>query len=154
MSITSSIASRLVGLATGPEPKRITFVVDLFHGDKDRELSHATLRVLLDALFQIDVLYLRAHPEVPDLYDARVRYQEEPLGAEDWQDIPTTLRLGYGDCEDEACWLAAELFVRYGVEARPDFTCQVREDGSYLYHIVVRLPDGRVMDPSRYLGMR
>lgn len=282
-------ARGLAGLISGPEPKRITFVVDLFHGSRDEALSHASLRVLLNALFELAVLYLREHPEVPDLYDARVRYQEEPLGAEDWQDVPTSLRLGFGDCfaantlvtrveergrealvpissvqpgdrvlgfdgrpvsviesavtgvkpvltfrlsndtnmhctldhrlfldtgaevrakdvqvgdklpalrsargyhevvdrstangsqlvacvktetgrlylptqdvcvgqcEDVACWLAAELVVRYGVDARPDFTCQVREDGSYLYHIVVRLPDGRVMDPSRFLGMR
>jgi hypothetical protein len=280
--------SGLAGLTSGPEPKRVTFVLDLFHGERDKDLSHASLRELLDCLFKLACLYLRAHPEAPDLYDAGVRYQEEPPGAEDWQDVPTTLRLGFGDCllantpvsvvgsggrvdstplasvvpgdrivghdgepvlvteaavtglkdvisislsndttmhctsdhllvrdtgaevratdvleddrlmalrastgfhavrskraggrqpvacvkttsgrfylpthdlvvhncEDVACWLAAELVVRYGVEARPDFTHQVREDGSYLYHIVVRLPDGRTMDPSRFLGMR
>ena len=77
--------------------------------------------------------------------------------------------MGFGDCEDLACWLAAELDVRYGIAARPDFTKQTLADGRVLYHIIVRLPDGVtlpdgtrthsiggqsfMMDPSRQCGM-
>jgi hypothetical protein len=135
-------------------PYRITTVLDLFHGEEDRPLSHKTLQVMLDALCAIDMLYLQAHPEVPDLFKSGVRYAEEPAGQEDWQDIPTTLGLGIGDCEDLACWRAAELNVRYGIKARPCFTFKVRPNGGYLYHIQVRYPDGRIEDPSRTLGMR
>lgn len=138
-----------------PLPKfRITFVLDLFNGPRERELSRKVLDVMLRNLFEIDVLYLRAHPETPLLYRSGVRYQEEPKGQEDWQDIPTTIGMGIADCEDVACWRAAELVVRYGIQARPVFKEQRRDDGSYLYHIVVRYPDGREEDPSRILGMR
>lgn len=131
---------------------RITFVLDMFDpAELDR--SDATLRVLLNALVAADYLYLKRHPETPLLYQSGVRYQEEPPGAEDWQDIKTCLNLMWGDCEDLACWRAAELQIR-GIDAHPDFTRDVKPNGKTLYHIVVRLPDGRIEDPSRQLGMR
>lgn len=58
------------------------------------------------------------------------------------------------NCEDLASWRAAELTARYGIQARPVFVEQPRPNGSMLYHIVVRFPDGRTEDPSRILGMR
>jgi len=133
---------------------RITFVLDLFKGAHEQELSHKVLTVMLAALTKVDMEYLRAHPEVPPLYKSGVRYEEEPPGQEDWQDIPTTLKLKVGDCEDLACWRAAELQVRHGIKAMPIFIWKVRPSGGYLYHIQVKLPDGRVEDPSRALGMR
>jgi hypothetical protein len=151
------------------EPKRITMVLDCFHGGGDEARSDATLGIMLNALFEHDRLYLLEHPETPSIYDAGVEYVEEPEGCEDWQDVPTCLRLGIGDCEDFACWLAAELDVRHGIAARPAFTKQTMQNGQVLYHIVVRLPDGVTlpdgtvttsigaqgftMDPSRMLGM-
>jgi len=133
---------------------RITFVLNLFKGEEDRELSHATLRAMLLSLMHLDMLYLRAHPEVPPLFKSGVRYAEEPPGQEDWQDIPTTLKLGWGDCEDLACWRAAELRVRHNIQAEPTFIWKLRPNGGYLYHILVKYPDGRIEDPSRTLGMR
>lgn len=132
---------------------RITFVVDLFKRG-EQSLSDASLNVMLLALTAIDELYLRAHPETPSIYASGVVYQEEPPGAEDWQDIPTCLKLRWGDCEDLACWRSAELRVRHGIHAVPYFTKQVKSDGSTLYHIMVRLPNGMSEDPSRQLGMR
>jgi len=139
---------------------RITFVLNLFKGEHDRELSHASLKTLLMALMHLDVLYLKAHPETPALFSKKengepfVRYAEEPPGQEDWQDIPTTMKLGWGDCEDLACWRAAELRVRHNVQAEPTFIWKLRANGGYLYHILVKYPDGRIEDPSRTLGMR
>ena len=109
---------------------------------------------MLNTLYQIDVLYLQSHPKTPMLYQTNVRYMEEPPGQEEWQDIPTTIRLGIGDCEDLACWRAAELTVRSGVQARPVFIEQMRKNGQYLYHIIVKTSDGRTEDPSKILGMR
>lgn len=40
------------------------------------------------------------------------------------------------------------------VDAVPIFRYQLRKDGSYLYHILVRHPGGRIEDPSRIMGMR
>jgi hypothetical protein len=137
-----------------PEQGRFVLATDLFHGDDERELSHRVLAHMLVALTDIDVLLLQRHPEWPDLRDSGVRYQEEPLGQEDWQDAPTSMRLGIADCEDLAAWRAAELRVRYGINARPCFLWRRNPTGSFLYHIQVKLPDGRVEDPSRQRGMR
>lgn len=134
--------------------QRITFVLDLFRPGVDRDLSDVSLRALLECLVNLDEMHLRTHPRTPGLYESGVVYREEPPGAEDWQDIPTTLAMECGDCEDLACWRAAELRVRRGVRAVADFTRETQADGTVLYHIVVRLPDGSIEDPSRLLGMR
>jgi hypothetical protein len=265
---------------------RITFVLDLFKGDKDRPLSHKALKTLLYALMYVDMLELQDDPSLPLIFKAGVKYQEEPPGQEDWQDVLTCIRLGIADClplstlvmrenftfttmgslkpgdrimgdgkfttvleavatglkdilsfdlengcilkcsprhrlflqsgeeirasevkvgqrlktlsltpsvhnftrvkavrvsgqelcgdietdsgrfylpesdlvvhncEDLACWRAAELRVRYGIQAEPTFIWKLRPNGGYLYHILVKLPDGRIEDPSRTLGMR
>jgi hypothetical protein len=143
------------GRRTGPY--RITYALDLFNPSAPRQMSRDALDIMLRNLFEIDSLYLRYFPHTPLLYQSGVRYMEEPPGQEDWQDIPTTLRLGIADCEDLAVWRAAELNVRYGIAARPIFREQKRPNGSYLYHIQVLLPEGynpRIEDPSRILGMR
>lgn len=134
------------------EPARITFVCDLF-SERSKVRTSKTIDILLRALTAVDMLYLLEHPSTPRLYDSGVMYQEEPPGAEDWQDILTCLRLGWGDCEDLACWLAAEYQVR-GIDAHPFASSQPLPDGSTLYHIRVRLPNGGIEDPSKKLGMR
>lgn len=132
---------------------RVTFVSGLFGGRKNRELSNANLGVLLSALTEINVLELNAYPHIPDLYTSGVRYENEPVGVEDWTDILTTISRGYGDCEDLACWRAAELRVRHGIDARPYFSFRKVGPGKTLYHIQVAYPDGRIEDPSKALGM-
>lgn len=144
-----------------PEEK-ITFVTDLFRSDTrfgeglpafPQNLAHKSLSLMLHALYLIDVLWLRLHPETPLLYTTNVRYELEPPGREDWQDWPTTLRRGVGDCEDLANMRSAELFVKAGIKARPTFIWKPKQDGSNLYHIIVAKPDGTEEDPSRRLGM-
>lgn len=141
-------------------PYRVTFALDLFRGDKERELSRESLNLMLETLFKLNILYLRRHPETPLVYQSGVRYMEEPPGQEEWQDIPTCLEQGCADCEDLASWRAAELNVSYGIKAYPFFIEQRRADGSYLYHILVQWPPspqhpkGYVEDPSKILGMR
>ena len=129
------------------------FQLDLFR-DADRAYSHRSLDILLRALTAIDIEYLQLYPQTPMLYESGVRYQVEAPGKEEWQDIPTTLEKGVLDCEDAACWRAAEVNVRYGIKAYPFFISNMRPDGSLLYHIKVRYPNGREEDPSRVLGMK
>lgn len=139
-----------------PSRHRVTLVTGLFNGDVDRDLSHATLDVLLETLTRIDELYLAAFPKTPAVNEAGILYMEEPPGQEDWQDIPTCRRMGLADCEDLACWLAAAERAR-GIPAQPTFTQHVirHPDGraQHLYHIVTKLPNGRILDPSRWQGM-
>lgn len=143
----------------GGEPEefrngRITLVLDLFNGERERPLSRRALQVMLDALYKINVLYLRAHPETPSVYAANVRYMEEPVGQEEWQDAPTAIKMGIADCEDLGTWLAAERTVKQGIQARAFAQEHRRPNGSYLYHILTRYPNGAVEDPSAKLGMR
>ncbi len=148
-----------------PKPYRITFCLNLYEHPEDRHIANKAVRLLLFALTLTNIEYLRAHPETPLLYQSGVVYQEEPPGQEDWQDIPTTLALGYGDCEDLACWRAAELQVRSGIAAWPSFIWRRNpRSGGLLYHIQVSHPHAQVRvdgtrnwlteDPSRRLGMR
>ena len=112
------------------------------------------MAICLDALTAIDRLYLGTHLRTPLLYKAGVRYQHENLGCEDWADVPTVIGNRWGDCEDLACWRAAELQLR-GIPARAVQKPPKRIGPDlWLYHIVVRWPNGRIEDPSRILGMK
>jgi hypothetical protein len=133
------------------------FAISLFDSADNgvQLLSHLAIERLLNALLQIDKDYLRAYPSTPLMYNSGVRYQRDPSEGEeddDWQDIPTTLKLRYGDCEDLACWRAAELQVR-GINAIP-FSRWRSLNGNHYYHILVVWPDGTIEDPSRKLGMK
>ena len=141
---------------------RVTFELGGFNGTRDAEESLAALAAMLECLITIDTEYLRRRPTVPLLYQSGVRYEEEPLGAEFWRDIPTVLKYGTADCEDLACWLVAEKRVRFGILATARIVPQLGAptpalpNGRFVYHIVVATPDvpGGVDDPSRRLGMR
>lgn len=145
---------RAVGADRHPTRQRVSFVLGLFQGDRERNLSNEMLQVLLDALAAIDCELLARRPDIPDIYASGVRYEEEPPGCEDWQDAATCLRMGKADCDDLSCWLTAQRRVREGVDARSVWKSKKREDGGYLYHILTKLPDGRVEDPSYVRGMR
>jgi len=82
-----------------------------------------------------------------------VRYEEEPPGRDEWQDIPETIKRREGDCEDLGCWRLAELRVRSREDARPFVKCSVYGPRT-VYHVAVRRAGGRIEDPSRVLGMR
>ena len=143
-------------------PYRVTFELDAFNGTRDAQESLEDLVAMLNCLIEVNSIYLRHHPNTPLLYNAGIRYEEEPIGAEYWRDIPTVMRYRLADCEDLAAWLIAEKRVRFGIPARPLIIPQlraptsVRPEGSYLYHIAVATPDapGGVDDPSKRLGMK
>jgi hypothetical protein len=133
------------------EPK---FKIGVF--GKSRAINERVLYILLDALVEIDELILRSIPGLPSLYRSGVRYQREPLGVEDWCDVLEVIRQGFADCEDLASWRVAELRVRHGINARP-YVKKPKLVGPnrsvLMYHIQVQLPDGRIEDPSKRLGM-
>ncbi len=114
---------------------------------KERILEH-----LLEALVRADMEYLRVCPTAPALYESGVVYEAEPEDREHWQDIPETLGVGNGDCEDLACWRIAELRVRANERATPYITWRDLDDRR-VYHVAVHRVGGEVEDPSRLLGM-
>lgn len=115
----------------------------------------ATLQLLLDLTTLINVRWLHAHPEAPELYASGVRYAREPRFSSDtacqeerFLTLPSLLLQGCGDCDDLAPALAAELTVRHQCPARA-----VPYPTSRGYHVVVIDAFGVLHDPSRVLGM-
>jgi hypothetical protein len=110
------------------------------------------LRLMMEALIAANVAFLRRHPETPRLYESGVRYEEEPGTQDDWNDIPETLSLGVGDCEDLAGWRIAELRIAGELTAMPRVSV-FAEGNRVTYHVAVRRAAGLIEDPSRELGM-
>lgn len=98
------------------EQTRYTICTDLFDGEQERDLSHRVLAHMLVGLTELDALCLRRHPEWPGIYDGQVRYEEEPLGQEDWADIPTQDELGIADCFPEGTLLLRDDFELIPIE--------------------------------------
>lgn len=116
--------------------------------------SRTTLTSALEGLTALNATLLQRHP-LPPLYQSGVRYRvEQPVRiggypVEDWANAHDTFAKGHGDCEDLACWRAAELRLD-GIPAR---AVAIRT-GPRMYHAVVLHPDGNIEDPSRRLGMK
>lgn len=93
---------------------------------------------------------------VAPLYESGVFYQAEPPGEEEWLDIPSLYKQGFGDCEDLACARAAELRFA-GIGAVPCIKHRkipTAKGTLTLVHVLVLWPDGTVEDPSKVLGMK
>ncbi len=104
------------------------------------------LRAALRGLTAVNRLILREQP-LPALYDSGVRYRPEALGREEWWRADEVWRHKYGDCEDLACWRAAELQNAGEIGAYAD----VVKLRPRRYHAVVRRERGDIEDPSRIL---
>jgi len=129
----------------------VQFTAPLFTANMAGAPSKKALKVLLEAATQINEIILRNHPEIPDIQKSGVYYKPE-YGAEKWQDVLTTYRQGFGDCEDLSTWLTAQLRVRKGIRAVPAITERVVANGRIL-HALTKLPNGKLIDVSRLLGM-
>ena len=86
--------------------------------------------------------------KIPPLYQSGIRYRRD--AGETWDSCQVCLRRGYGDCEDLAAYRAAELQCA-GIPARA--VVMRSSTPGVAWHCVVRLPGGRIEDPSRKLGM-
>jgi hypothetical protein len=128
------------------------FMLRAFDTLSDEAKMNALVQ-LLEALTAVNSAYLLEHARTPLLYESGVRYEEEPPGRDEWQDIPETLARRVGDCEDLGCWRLAELRVREREQASPFIKRSVVGPARTVYHVAVRRADGRLEDPSRILGM-
>lgn len=107
------------------------------------------LNMFVRTLCAYNVLWLRRHPETPNIYESGVRYRLQEIGIEQFRPIPLVLRAGEGDCDQLATWRAAELRERHKIKALPE----VKQMGKRVFHVFVRLPNGKVEDTSARLGM-
>jgi hypothetical protein len=87
-------------------------------------------------------------PKVADALDM----VQAVLGGERFRDIGRIIEKGAVDCDNLACWRAAEL-RQSGIAASPYITWKQRSDGGVTYHVLVRWPDNTLEDPSLLLGM-
>lgn len=92
---------------------------------------------------------IRVGQPYPLLYESGVVYEREPRGSEVWQAPYHAMGTRVADCEDLACWRAAELWALGETQARPT----VKRISPRLRHILVRRWDGTIEDPSLILGM-
>lgn len=107
--------------------------------------SHDTL-VRLGFFFVREAMHDLWGRPLPPLLRSGVVYRREASGHERWLLPHEVMARGAGDCEDLAAWLAAELRLK-GVPA--EFA--VVASGPGRWHAVVKMPDGRIADPSRLL---
>lgn len=111
-----------------------------------------SIQAFIDALVQINCYQLR-RGHAPRFDWSRLRYRRETHetlpGVERLNTAEEVAALGIDDCDGLAPYLAASLIVHDGIAA----TAVVVEAPGIGYHVVVRLPNGRVVDPSARLGM-
>ena len=119
---------------------------------RSRQFAETIIVPILEALITIDRDWLARNPRFR-LYRSGIRYEMEPPGIESFDDIPTMLRRGNGDCDDLCGARIAELRQR-GENAQIRIKWRRLPTGQKLYHVQVRRADGTIEDPSRILGMR
>lgn len=116
------------------------------------------LHALVEALTWANTQWLIQHPETPPLYQIAPSYhlKVRPMTIDFWDDIPTVMSLGGGDCKDFTAWRIAELRKNGAAMVVPEIKHlqQRGPDGTILdlWHVYVR-QGAKTEDPSRILGM-
>lgn len=127
---------------------------DVTHGRRLRfgfgALSPAEAAAMLEGLTEVDRVQLSEGipPISQALHFRRLRYRKD-LPMSHWKTLREIWELGGGTCADFSAAVAAELRHFHGVQARP----VIYHSRVGMWHAVVALPDGRVIDPSRTGGM-
>lgn len=94
-----------------------------------------------------------AAPSLTDMIRGGVRWKPEPFNDGEHFDLaPTVARRGWGDCDDLATALAAEMRLQ-GDEGARAFVRRSRSSPNR-WHALVRAGDGREYDPSVWAGMK
>ena len=107
--------------------------------------SAAQVQALMEGLTMVNRVAMReSGRRWPSLLSAGVRYQR----THEWRSAALLLRHRRGDCKDLVAYEAARLR-----ELGCPVTIRLTRLGS-LWHTLIRLPDGRLFDPSRELGMK
>ena len=109
--------------------------------------STSAITAMMEGLTVLDMVLIERRG-LPPLYELGIRYRPEPAGVERWLNADEMQSRRFADCEDLACYRTAELRLR-GVPA----IAVTKRTGPKRFHGVVQLPDGRIEDPSRILGM-
>ena len=135
----------------------ITVRTRIFTPDWSQRASEMVLDIQLDALIAIDLLWLRLNPKTPRLRASGVRYYHEGI-KDEWYTIDAAIHDRVADCKGLAAWDVAELRA-LGEDPGAHTTKRFVEvvdptvGKLLLYHVLTERSDGRLIDPSRELGM-
>lgn len=120
----------------------------------DRHISPDVLNAALEATTVANQEMLAsgdAEPISEGIRMGRVKWKPEPFRDGEHFDLTKTVtERGWGDCDDLAPALAAEL-RETGKD--PGATAVVKKSGPKRWHAVTQLSDGRIVDPSAMAGM-
>ncbi len=120
----------------------------VFHPSASDEDNALALQALLEALIQVNRVYLRRYPRTPKLYKSGVVYGRTRV----WDSIPDLQARKYGDCKSLTAQQVAEL-RESGVKCRPAFRFALNpQTGQKDFHILTQI-GSKFEDPSRKLGM-
>ena len=115
-------------------------------------ISAPVLNAALEAstLANQHLLTMGEAPSIEDAIRAGVRWKPEPFSDGEHFDLaPVAAARGWGDCDDLAPWLAADLRLR-GDRGAKAFA---KQTGPQRWHALVRTGDGEILDPSKWAGM-
>jgi hypothetical protein len=135
----------------------ITVRTRIFTPDWTQRASEMVLDIQLDALIAIDLLWLRLNPKTPRMRASGVRYYHEGI-KDEWFSVDAALHDHVADCKGLAAWDVAELRASGedpGAHTTKRFVEVVDPTVGklLLYHVLTERSDGRLIDPSRELGM-
>lgn len=118
----------------------------------NKHVSPEVLNAILEATTLTNAKLLQ-HGEAPTVTEAikkGLRWKPEPFTDGEHFDLaPVAAARGWGDCDDLAPWLAAEMRLK----GDPGAAAIVKRSGPRRWHVVVRDGGGRIHDPSRWAGM-
>lgn len=89
-------------------------------------------------------------PPIEDAIRQGIEWQPEPEGDESFDKPSTVLHRGWGDCDDLAPWLAAEM-RETGFDGGA--SAIAIPSGHRTWHAIVKTSDGQLYDPSLWAGM-
>jgi hypothetical protein len=120
----------------------------------DRHLDADVIDAVLEATTRAAAKQIAAG-EAPDARDAierGLKWRPEPYDDGEHFDLPaTTVKRRWADCDDLGPHLAASLRVTGEDEGA---RAVAYRSGPGRWHVVTRMSDGRILDPSKWAGMR
>lgn len=121
-----------------------------------RRGQERAIEAIANGLALVNVEYLNERPNTPALFDSGVFYCDDGKfkTRDPWNDIPTTLEKGCGNCTAIVGWRLAELWRQGYNDAEADAIHQTLPNGKTLFHLRIRYGNGATEDPSQVLGMQ
>ena len=119
----------------------------------DRHLDESVLNAALETSTRANQRLLAAGeaPSIREAISGGLRWRPERFSDGEHFDLSSlAAQRGWGDCDDLAPWLAAELRLRGDPGAR----AVVRRSGPSRWHALVQTGQGELVDPSRWAGMK